>query len=222
MSTSELAAAALEIIERVEAEKASLSTQEIKLDDTNEVKFPDYPYTFEALGERILVSIDVFKSGYECKDCKGTGVLVSRCLCTSTDRPGFKYCKDTLDRMEVTGTVRENRATVKCSSCNGDPKSVEKELTCPTCKGKKALLHFPDDSKNMPTTGIVVSMGSVAKERAPFTIGDRILFGPHTGTAIPTKAGLMFKYMDWNQAALRIRGANELGAFDFIIQKEEN
>jgi hypothetical protein len=55
-----------------------------------------------------------------------------------------------------------------------------------------------------------------------FDIGDRILFGPYAGNMIPTKAGTVFKILDWNQAWCRIDGAEDLGAFDFITLDEQS
>jgi hypothetical protein len=166
-------------MERADSKAKEISAQELILDDSNEVSFPGYPYTFEALHEKILVSIDIFKTGYECRTCKGKGEL----------------------------EAKEGREAVK--------------TPCPTCNGRGATLFIPENSKNLPTTGVVVSMGKVAQEKADYKIGDRILFGAYAGTMIPTKAGLMFKYMDWYLAVTKIRGAEDMAAFDFILQENE-
>lgn len=51
--------------------------QEIVLDGSNVVTFPGFPYQFTALGEKVLISLDQFKSGYECTECKGAGKVKS-------------------------------------------------------------------------------------------------------------------------------------------------
>jgi hypothetical protein len=117
-------------------------------------------------------------------------------------------------------SVAEAREKMWCPSCGGNPKSKEHWDICEACKGRGALLELPDSSKNLPTTGVVVSMGPVARERCNYKVGDRILFGPYAGTMIPTKVGLMFKVMDWNQAWCRIEGGEDMGAFDFVLQSE--
>jgi hypothetical protein len=181
MSQQSLAEAAVEVMKRVEAENQAISAQEIILDNSNKVSFPGYPYTFRALTERILVSIDVFKTGYECKTCKGKKQIEEK----------------------------QGRESVL--------------VDCPTCHGLGATLILPETSKNLPTTGVIVSMGLKAMEelaKEGIHIGDRILFGAHAGTMIPTKVGLMFKYMDWYCAALKIEGADDMSAFDFILQAE--
>lgn len=211
----------VEILERQEREKLDTTTQELKLDGSNQVTFPDFPYKFEALNERILVAIDIFKSGYECKTCKGRKRIMYQCSCVSTDRPGYKFSTAQLDDIaEGIGVeISKEREGILCPECKGDPESVKRNETCPDCKGMGAKVILLDNSKNLPTTGVVVSMGNIAKERAPFKLGDRILFGMHSGGAIPTKAGIMFKYMDWQSAILKIEGASDMDSFDFIIQE---
>jgi hypothetical protein len=210
------------LYETEEAEKAASSAQEIKLDDSNLVSFPGFPYKFEALHEKILVSIDIFKSGYECKVCLGKKKLVHVCICSGSDRPGKRYSEAELleIRNSIGAQVAVVRAEMLCQECSGDPESVRKDVKCAACKGVGATLVLPDASKNLPSTGIVVSMGKKARELASFSVGDRILFSPHAGQMIPTKAGLMFKWMDWYNGGVRITGADDLSAFDFIIQDE--
>lgn len=220
--TKVLAEGIKQLQERIEAEKNSQSTTEIKLDNSNKVNFPGFPYIFEALGEKILVSIDVFKSGYECMTCKGTKTLSSKCYCEAEGHPGLKYSED--DIIEIKETLGEDigmaRAVLVCGECNGDYASLRKESICPECKGLGALLVLPEDSKKLPTTGVVVSRGKYCT-RTDFSVGDRIVFGPYAGNMIPTKAGLMFKIMDETQAWCKIEGGEDLGAFDFVIQEKD-
>lgn len=217
----EQAKRATELLNRTASENATNSAQELKLDNTNKVSFPGFPYKFEALNEKILVSIDIFKSGYECKRCKGKGHFRQQCECVTAKHIGFKYGKDELEEIKISlgEAVAQAREQIPCPECCGDYKSKEKIIDCTECSGRGALLVLPENSKNLPTTGVVVSMGSIARAHAEYKIGDRILFGPYAGNMIPTKAGLMFKSMDWNQAWTKIEGADDLGAFDFIIQE---
>ena len=211
-----------ELQERVEAEQKQKSSQTITLDGSNLVEFPGYPYKFEALGEKILVSIDVFKSGYECKTCLGKKEITTRCICEESDRPGYKYSSTMLDAFSTMPGGKDARAEVKCSECGGEFLSKRKSYTCPDCDGRGALLIIPDTSKNLPTTGVVVSMGKACDTmRLGYKLGDRVLFSPYTGQFIPTKAGLMFKYMDSTAPVARIDGGEDLSAFDFVIQKED-
>ncbi len=188
-------------------------------DGSNEAKIPGFPYIFRASGDKLLVAVDIFKSGYECKTCKGTGVLEIHCPCEDTSRPGYKYSLEQLKSISNTlGAVVENeRAKMICPSCNGDYISSRKEETCAACKGLKTLLHMPDQSKSSPTTGVIVSLGPMVNPILNFHNHDRVLFGQYTGVMIPTKAlGVTFKVIRDIEVLCTIKGGEDLAVFDFI------
>jgi hypothetical protein len=119
---------ATEVLDRISTEKEDLSTQELVLDGSNKVSFPGFPFKFLGLGEKILVSIDIFKSGYECKVCKGTKRIKSKCPCEDHQvlapedmRPGFRYAKSEIEGFRTTlgEYSAEARAEVKCPICYG-------------------------------------------------------------------------------------------------------
>lgn len=216
-----LEAGAKQMLERM---AENLSPTELVLDNSNKISFPGYPYLFEALQKKIIVSIDIFKSGYECKVCKGRKRLETRCECEEEERAGMRYSKTDLAIIydQLGGDVAKARAELPCSACKGDYVSMRRVETCSACKGLGAVLILPDANKNLPTTGVVVSIGSqVKKNRIDYKIGDRVLFGPYAGSMIPTKAGLLFKILDWNSPWCRVEGADDLGAFDFVLQDEQ-
>lgn len=160
------------------------NAQEIKLDGSNTVEFPGFPYKFTALGEKILVSLDQYRSGYECVRCKGKGKILD----LQPDGSGLL-------------------------------------IECPECQGKSVReggLIIPDTSKVIASSGIVISMGLEAQKKCTeYKIGDRILFSVHAGSLIPTRTGLGLKQMDWYQAWVKVDGADDLSAFDFVITPEE-
>jgi co-chaperonin GroES (HSP10) len=224
----------LQALERVETEKEDLRATSLKLDGTNKVSFPGFPYVFEGLGEKIIVSIDVFKSGYECKACKGLKKIETHCRCEDEGgRPGYRYSNTDLDALMDSGldqSIISARQQMACSQCLGDYPSFRLTRICSVCKGIGATLILPETSKNLPTTGVVVSMGQAcsnewraAQNKPPlgFAIGDRILFGPYAGNMVPTKAGILFKIMDADHAWCRIEGAEDMAQFDFILQDDE-
>lgn len=86
--------------------------------------------TFEALGDRLVIQEDEFRSGYECSTCGGSGKI--NCL-----------------NCGGAGTVNMK----KCSHC------VEGLVICPECQGKGGLLIVAEESQRRPTSGVIVSAG---------------------------------------------------------------
>jgi hypothetical protein len=112
----------------------------IKLDGTNVamINLGEFSYGIEALGERVLVQVDKFRTKYECKDCEGLGRIISLCECESEGHAG----KSAANPMRV------------CSKCQGDFKSSRVSAICETCKGRGATFFIPDSQRALPTTGI--------------------------------------------------------------------
>lgn len=57
------------------AEERAKTMTSVQRDESNYASFPGFPYKIKARGESIIVVVDLFKSGYECKTCKGTGKI---------------------------------------------------------------------------------------------------------------------------------------------------
>lgn len=131
--------------------------------------------TLEAIEDRIIIMLDAYKSGYECKDCDGTGI--------------FKAC----ECMRASGILGE-KANGK--SCNADIRakcSTQTEGTpCKTCNGTGSTLVVPQTARAIPTSGKIVSVGPRCKTRV---IGERVLFGSHTGYFLPFKGNAQLRSM---------------------------
>lgn len=64
-----------------EAAEAKL---EIDLGNFNFLELPELGLAIEGLGNKIVVVMDAFKSGYECSQCKGTGRIRSTLVADAT------------------------------------------------------------------------------------------------------------------------------------------
>jgi len=120
----------------------------------NLTKFNVGSLTFWALGDRVLIEEDPFRSGYECSKCGGLGKI-------ACDNCG--------------GTRTRNGK--KCSICA----DTDGSLTCPECSGKGGLIVTPDIAQRRPTSGTVKSAGRKCKYLKP---GDSVLYSNFAGYVV--------------------------------------
>jgi len=186
---SEAAKAAASLGARLE-ERANISGEVIK-DSSNRASFPNFPYALEARGAHIIVNVDLFKSGYECKKCKGTGKIAVLTSEKITDVNGIPLSK-----------------------------LSERQITCDVCNGKTGTLVLPDTAKSLPCTGVVVSKGPlVDKSLELYT--RVIFGPHSGRFIPISKAGVLMKIMDQREATAIVYGGEDLASFDFIdIDKE--
>lgn len=158
----------------------------------------------EATEDKIIIVLDKFKSGYECKTCSGEG-SIKACPCVTSGTPG----------VNAMGRV--------CKYCQGDPVSVipkgNNDVTCPDCKGAGSTIIIPEAFKSLPTSGVIVSVGELCTKRK---IGDRVLFGAHTGYFLPFKGNIKIRCMRETEPLCLIYAVdtNEMALGDFIDENK--
>ena len=200
---------------------------EIVVDGQNVVELQQLGISLMAVEDKIIVMFDDYKSGYECKNCKGKGKIGGCPVCLGTGK----------DRFEQT-----------CKTCLGNPKFA---VLCKECKGKGHLIFIPETAKSLPTTGVVVSMGpetpamkvtnrilnlgkgtefdlNITEEQLreqlkqiPIRLGARVIFGPHVGTLIPFKGNIKLKIMRVHEP-LAVLFGKDTASRDFIDYETEN
>lgn len=116
---------------------------------------------FEALGDRLIIQEDEFKTGYECVTCGGNGSHTCG-VCKGTGHRGIK----------------------KCSDCEG-----KGTLICDNCKGKGGLIIAPEVSQRRPTSGTIVSAGPGKTEMGKLIpmqlkVGQSVLYSNFAGYVI--------------------------------------
>jgi hypothetical protein len=156
----------------------------------------------EAIEDKILILIDKFKSGYECKDCNETGVYVN-CECERRGTPG-RYISGNIDR--------------ECRICNGNYES-RRGTTCPSCKGTGQTIIMPDNAKAIPTSGVIVSAGPRCKTRK---IAERVLFGAHTGYFLPFKGNAKIRCMREDEPLCKIHSLDVTQTIGDFMQIEDS
>jgi len=152
----------------------------------------------EAVENKILILIDKFKSGYECKDCNETGIYQG-CTCARLGTPG----------------VKENGKS--CVYRDGCSKQVV-GTTCRTCKGTGSTLILPPNARGIPTSGVIVSVGPLANKRK---INERVLFGAHTGYFLPFKGNAKIRCMREDEILCLIHSVDNAETLGEFIQVDE-
>jgi len=190
------------IAEALAAEEKNSGSVEI--DESNLVKIDDLDFQFLAVADKIIISIDDYRSGFECEKCKGTAKVEIVCSCVTADRPGYK-----------------NRFNEPCEECGGDYGSKTRSVECPSCQGKGALIVIPQTAKVLPSTGTITSVGETCKLLSS-RVGNRIVFSPHTGTMLPLKGNVRLKIMREHEILCQVFGEGHTSKFiDYDVKFSE-
>lgn len=115
---------------------------------------------FYAMGDRVLILEDEFKTGYECSGCGGSG----RVVCESCDG---------------TGKSKTSRSGARCATCAGEGSG-----TCTVCDGKGGLIVAPETAQRRPTTGKVVSVGHKVQT---VQLGQSVMYSNFAGFVVDLK-----------------------------------
>lgn len=156
----------------------------------------------EAIENKILILIDKFRSGYECKDCNETGIFVS-CECERNGTPG---------------RIVTRLADKECPYCNGNY-ATKKGNPCVACKGTGSTLVMPENARAIPTSGIIVSVGPLCTTRK---IAERVLFGAHTGYYLPFKGNAKIRCMREDEPLCLIHALDNNEQLGDFLQIDEH
>lgn len=156
----------------------------------------------EAIENKILILIDKFRSGYECKDCNETGIFVS-CECERNGTPG-KF---------VTRLGEK-----PCPYCDGYYEQ-RRGFSCKACKGTGSTLVMPENARAIPTSGVIVSVGPLCSVRK---IAERVLFGAHTGYYLPFKGNAKIRCMREDEPLCLIHALDNNEQLGDFLQIDEH
>lgn len=154
----------------------------------------------EAIEDKILILIDKFKSGFECKDCDSTGTFIA---CE---------CKREVGEL---GVKKNGKSCGFKDACSRQVVGTE----CKTCRGTGSTLIMPENARAIPTSGVIVSIGPKCKTRQ---VGERVLFGAHTGYYIPFKGNAKIRCMREDEPLCKLHAiGNTVSLGDFIAIEEQ-
>ena len=171
-------AQSMEQIDVPEAATEEVASKE-QINSDNAVFVVQGRIALEAVEDKIIIMLDPFRTGFECKACDGSGVGK---VCLSCNGTGM------------------NRFDGVCKLCGGQPNKWI-GLECPACKGVGSLLVIPESAKQLPTSGRVVSKGP---DCTKVNIGERYLFGVHIGYFLPFKGNILLRCMREHEVLCRI------------------
>lgn len=157
-------------------------------------KFKVGPVEFEAVGNRVLIEEDEFRSGYECKTCNGSGKLTCQ------------NCKGAGRYERGAGTQ------FKCSECEGTGKTV-----CGECRGAGGVIAIPEVAQRRPTTGKVVSVGEKCTR---IKAGMSVLYTNFSGHVIDLQDGTVLRILREDEILCLLSGHLEFRLYkrqaDFV------
>lgn len=152
----------------------------------------------EATEDKIVIQLDPFKTGYECKRCNGSGKEPK--VCPTCNGSG-------LDRWQQL-----------CKACNGEQDLIAGK-ECKECRGIGSTIVVPESAKQLPTSGRIVSVGPECSKRK---IGERVLFGAHTGYFLPFKGNIKLRIMREYEVMCKIHGIDkDVALGDFVVLEED-
>lgn len=177
---------------------------EINIDKDNAVELTSLGIQLEAVEDKIIVVMDQFKSGYECKECGGTGKIKSTVV-----EGADKDCPTCEGRgaLLVVPQISQSLPTL------GTVVSVgEKTRWAKFQSGEWVVdLSYEILNSDLLFKAAQESEGKKIKIRP----GAKVLFQPHVGTLIPFKGNLRLKIMREHEPLCVIYGT-DIDSRDFI------
>ena len=150
------------------------------LDDVNVIAFDDLEIGLMAIEDKIIIMLDEYKSGYECKICKGTGKI---------EEPS----------PVVEGAVRK----LPCSVCGGKGASIvipdnAKSLPStgivvsmgPQTQFMKLKYQYDNPEDIWQSEEELIEYQADLKKQMqeiPIQLGVRVVFNAHVGTFVPIR-----------------------------------
>ena len=186
-----------------EAAKEEVASKEA-INSENAVFVVQGRIALEAVEDKIIIMLDPFRTGFECKACDGSGIGKPCYNCSGTGK---------------------NRFDGPCKVCEGVPDRFT-GLECPACKGVGSLLVIPESAKQLPTSGRIVSMGPNCKKKPDgdtvIHIGERYLFGVHVGYFLPFKGNILLRCMREHEVLCRIYSLDKhIAMGDYFVVPDE-
>lgn len=171
---------------------------EVIVDNDNAVEITDLKIQLEAVEDKIIVIMDQYKSGFECKTCGGTGKIKSTVVVDAE-----KECPECHGK----GGLLVVPETAKSLPTLGTVVSLGPET--PWMKNKYEYMAFQNIGTDIPFEKSNLSKTILVRP------GAKVLFQPHVGTMIPFKGNIKLKVMRAHEPLCVIYGS-DVDTKDFL------
>src|SRR5271163_2921860 len=154
---------------------------ELKQDSLNVIDLTDIGVSMQAIEDKIIILVDGYKSGYECKVCNGKGRVASTIaegMMRSCDE-----CKGTGASLVIPDTAKSMPSTGVIVSMGPETRFMQAKK-----QYNKSLKEFPQDLA-------FIELAKEALDECILQIGTRVVFGVHVGTKIPIKGDIKLTIM---------------------------
>lgn len=165
---------------------------EVKHDTLNVIELADLGVSMEAVADKIMILVDSYKSGYECKECGGTGRIKSSIVEGATSQ--CADCKGKGVTLVIPDNAKSMPSTGVIVSMGPDTKFMKIKEDLKECKS----FYEPDQVKEHEDK----------LAQMPIQVGARVCFGVHVGTKIPLKGNIILVVMRENEPLCRIFGSD--------------
>lgn len=188
---------------------------EIVQDDLNVIELVDLQIAMQAIENKIIVKVDQYKSGYECKTCSGTGKIKSTVVegsmrdCTDCEGKGATlHIPQNAQSLPSTGVIMSMGPA--CQS-----QMIKKELAFAKakraeCSGTSDWDFWNEDVKDKEEQF----------KECLLHVGTRIVFGTHTGTKIPLRGEIKLTIMTEKEPLCVLFGTNieDRAILDYTVE----
>jgi co-chaperonin GroES (HSP10) len=180
------------------------SVENVALDDVNVIQIKHLSLSLQAVEDKIIVLMDEHRTGYECRNCSGTGKIPS-----SVVKDAEKQCTE----CEGLGVIKGGLVipeTAKSLPSTGVVVSMGPITPYMICKRRLAHFKASYEEDSFYITEVELELKSI-----PVQLGTRIVFSPHVGTMLPLKGNVKLKIMRVHEPLCILFGS-DVGERDFI------
>lgn len=164
---------------------------DLKQDSLNVIDLSDIGVSMQAIEDKIIILVDGYKSGYECKTCSGTGRVESNIA-----EGMIRSCDDCKGK----GTTLHIPDTAKSLPSTGVVVSMGPKTEYMLAKKKLKPLQDALETLKMYTVdydAVYIALKTAKSEMDNILVqlGTRVVFGVHVGTKIPIKGDIKLTIM---------------------------